>query len=419
MTATSGTIGRWQGAGLMATTLLGTGVFILPQMTIDIAGAGALLAWGLLTLAIIPIALVFARLGSKYAHAAGPAYFVEQAFGRLLGRAIGLCFLLIVPIGAPAAILMTMQFINALVPISGWVEVSCELAVLLLLLVVNLRGIQVSAKAQLLLTLAMAAVVIAMCLSGIIHPALDGGLQRADVEIPTMLKAFGIAFWSFLGIEAMTHLSADFRRPAQDLVPAMMTGTVLVGAIYLACSWLLLQTDTDAPVAMMGAFDTLLGGYGAAVIGGLGIASGLATVNVYSASVARLLCSFSEQGILPGWFKQRNQYQVPVRALAIVLLVMAGVIVINYVADVSLEQLLSWANGVFVGIYLLSMLAALKLLDKSARPLALFSSTVCLLLAYSLGSAMIYAIVLLVVLLVLLWWQQRIKQRRAPTQHPC
>ena len=32
-------IGRWQGAGLLTTTLLGTSVFILPQMTINTAGA--------------------------------------------------------------------------------------------------------------------------------------------------------------------------------------------------------------------------------------------------------------------------------------------------------------------------------------------------------------------------------------------
>ncbi len=68
----------------MATTLLGTGVFILPQMTVAKAGSGALLAWALLTLAIIPVTLVFARLASRFPHAAGPAYFVERAFGRTL-----------------------------------------------------------------------------------------------------------------------------------------------------------------------------------------------------------------------------------------------------------------------------------------------------------------------------------------------
>lgn len=66
----------------MATTLLGTGVFILPEMTIATAGSGALLAWILLTLAIIPVTLVFARLAGVFPHAAGPAYFVEKAFGR-------------------------------------------------------------------------------------------------------------------------------------------------------------------------------------------------------------------------------------------------------------------------------------------------------------------------------------------------
>ena len=51
-------IGRWQGAGLMATTLLGTGVFILPQMTLDIAGEGSIFSWFLL---IFKVSLLIAR----------------------------------------------------------------------------------------------------------------------------------------------------------------------------------------------------------------------------------------------------------------------------------------------------------------------------------------------------------------------
>jgi len=97
-------LGRWQGAGLLATTLLGTGVFILPQMTISIAGQSSLVSWLILTLAIIPVTLIFARLASLFPHAAGPAYFVEKAFGQIAGRSIGLIFLLIVPLGVPAAI---------------------------------------------------------------------------------------------------------------------------------------------------------------------------------------------------------------------------------------------------------------------------------------------------------------------------
>ncbi|MBO1272914.1 L-methionine/branched-chain amino acid transporter [Shewanella sp. 4t3-1-2LB] len=411
MNPTSGTIGRWQGAGLMATTLLGTGVFILPQMTVNMAGHGAMLAWALLTLAIIPITIVFAQLGARFPHAAGPAFFVEQAFGRVLGRAVGLSFLLIVPIGAPAAIMMTFQFFQVMVPIAGWGKLACELLVLLVLLGLNLRGIQVSAKAQFALTLCIVAVVVLMFGSGVSRATQYQAPQEV-LNIHGTLQAMGIAFWSFLGVETMTHLTTDFRNPRKDFTPAMMIGTLLVGAIYLVCTWLLLLVPSDAPLAMISAFDTLLGGYGTQIIGILGIASGLATTNVYAASVSRLLSSFSEQGITPRWFAPRNQHNVPVRALAFILSLMALVLLANFLTDTRLDQLISWANGVFVVIYLLSMLAAVRLLSKGYRPWAVLSSLMCLVLGVALGSAMVYAITLMVILLPLLWLQ--LKLRRPP-----
>ncbi|NDO74962.1 MULTISPECIES: L-methionine/branched-chain amino acid transporter [Shewanella] len=419
MNQVTGTIGRWQGAGLMATTLLGTGVFILPQMTVDKAGSGALLAWALLTLAIIPVTLVFARLASRFPHAAGPAYFVERAFGRTLGRTIGLSFLMAVPIGAPAAILMTFQFVNALIPVSGWVQVGCELLVLLGLWLLNLRGIQVSAKAQFALTLGIVAVVVMMFGAG---GAKTGELvsltAHSTPDYDGVMLAIGIAFWSFLGVEAMTHLANDFQRPDRDLIPAMVIGVILVGAVYLVCTLLLLLVEVDTKVAMIGAFDTLLGGYGAQVIGVLGIASGLAAVNVYAASVSRLLWSFSTEGILPAWFRERNSYQVPVRALSAVLGVMGLVIVLTYISGQQLEQLIAWSNGVFVVIYLLSMLAAIRLLSKRYLPLVLLSCALCVLLAFALGSAMAYALGLLCVLAVLLTLQRQWQKRQLPPVIP-
>jgi amino acid efflux transporter len=47
---TSHKLNLWQGAALLATTLLGTGVFILPQLTIAQAGPFASWAWLLLTM---------------------------------------------------------------------------------------------------------------------------------------------------------------------------------------------------------------------------------------------------------------------------------------------------------------------------------------------------------------------------------
>lgn len=391
----------------MATTLLGTGVFILPQMTIEKAQSGALVAWILLTLAIIPVALVFGRLASVFPHAAGPAYFVEKAFGRTAGRTIGLIFLLVVPMGAPAAILMTFQFVNALIPISGWSKVGVEVLVIFGLFLINLRGIQVSAKLQFGLTLCIVAVVMVLFGANSFQPGqLTTLASHGMPEMPTVMMAAGIAFWSFLGIEAMTHLADDFRRPQQDMIPAMMMGTILVGVIYVACTLLLLLVPTDKSVAMIGVFDQVLGGYGAQVIGILGIASGLATVNVYAASAARLVWSFSCEGILPRFFAVKNAHGVPIRALAALLSVMASVIVLTYISGQELEHLIAWSNSVFVVIYLMAMLAAAKLLPRHNWPLVALGCVFCVVLAFALGASMSYVLVLILVVAPFLWWQK-------------
>ncbi|MGF1764324.1 L-methionine/branched-chain amino acid transporter [Aliivibrio kagoshimensis] len=409
-----GTIGRWQGAGLIATTLLGTGVFILPQMTIASSGSGALFAWAILTLAIIPVTFVFGRLASVFPHAGGPAYFVEKAFGRIIGRTIGLSFLLVIPFGAPVAIIITFQFINELVPMTGIKELSVELGLIALIFILNIKGIQVSAKLQFALTMAIVAIVLVLFGAVGINSGSLSSLSFEEISHESaVFRAVGIAFWSFLGVEAITHLANDFKRPDRDMIPAMLIGVTVVGMIYLACTLLLLLVPTDAPLAMVEVFDRLLGGYGAEVIGILGISAGVATVNVYTASAARLMWSFSSEGVLPRYFSTRNRHNVPVRALNAQLIGMSIVLIFTFFSGQDLEELINWNNGVFVFIYLAAMLSAIKLLNKRYLPLIFISCLFCMLLAYSIGWDMIFSIILFSVIAPFIWWQQSVLDRRA------
>ncbi|MBM7072789.1 L-methionine/branched-chain amino acid transporter [Shewanella sp. 202IG2-18] len=408
------TIGRWQGAGLMATTLLGTGVFILPQMTVDVAGKGALWAWLALTVTIIPVTLIFGKLASVYPHAAGPAYFVEKAFGRTMGRTMGLIFLLVVPVGSPAAILMTFQFVDSLFHVSGFGQLLLQLVLVFGLFIVGRQGLQVSAKMQFALTLAVVTIVVMLFGAGTTNTAKFVSLDtHAAPEFSLMLVAAGIAFWSFLGIEAMTHLADDFESPEKDMLPAMMIGVVLVGVVYVACTLLLLLVPTDESLAMIGVFNQLLGGYGQQIIGILGITSGLATVNVYSASAARLTRSFSQEGILPSWFNKVNERKVPERAMNVILLVMASVLILTYVFEQDLEQLISWSNGVFVIIYLMAMLSAVKLLSKKYLPWVIVGCGFCIAMGMALGVNMAYAFLLTAAVIPFLWWQKHYLYRKS------
>ncbi|MDE3273717.1 L-methionine/branched-chain amino acid transporter [Pseudoalteromonas sp. G4] len=398
-------IGRWQGAGMMATTLLGTGVFILPQLTVEMSGSNAVFAWLLLTIGLLPMTYIFGKLSSIHPHSRGPAYFVEKAFGETAGRVIGLMFLLVVPIGTPAAVIMTFQFVQGMIAIDGFHLLIAELSALAGLYLLNRKGIHVSAKLQFLLTLLIVAIVMVLFASSTGQPnRINPTFESFDNN--AVFQAAGLAFWSFLGVEAMSHLANEFKRPNKDVIPAMIIGSVLVGIIYIASTLLVLNHPNDAKLAIVGVFDTYFSS-GSYIIGILGVAGGLATINVYTASLAKLVASFAEQGVLPRVLAQSNQQNVPQRALSTVLSIMALVLVITHFTGQDLEDLINWVNGVFAVIYLATMASAWVLLTSKHRLSIMLGFLACFGLVFGIGPHMFYAILLIAILLPIVKWQKR------------
>ncbi|AJQ92979.1 L-methionine/branched-chain amino acid transporter [Gynuella sunshinyii] len=385
-------IGRWQGIGLLVTTMLGTGVFVLPQLTLQQAGSLALWSWGLLVIAMLPITWVFAILGQHYPHAGGPAQFVEQAFSPHQGRIIGLLFLLLVPIGAPAAIELTMEFVKLMIPVTATNQLLVELLLVVTILLLNWRGIRASGIWQTALTVSMLVIVVVLLI--LHHPATSMPvLVESTDHADAMVAAFGLAMWSFIGIETMTHLVNDFKNPDRDFQFAMITGLLLVGLIYLGCTWLLLSVPIADGLSMSVVMDEVFGAGGRWIIGIIGTLSGLATVNVYMASISRLMWSLSQQGVLPKSLSRLNRHQIPGNALISQTLIIAMVLIMSGMLQLHYDVLIRWTNGVIVVIYLMSMISAWRLLPKYRLP-ALAGGLVCLLFAWSLGLYMLYALLL-------------------------
>lgn len=409
-------IGRLQGAGLLATTLLGTGVFILPSLTLATAGSSAVWMWLLLTVLAVPITFVFGRLAGTLPHAGGPAHFVQVGFGAAAGRVTGLLFLLVVPVGAAAALWMAWSFIEAWYSPQSWQALLGQYSFLVLFYLLNRIGFQLSARLQLGLTLAIAATVVLLALVALPQLTFSMPPLPTGSDTDAITSAIALGFWSFLGVEAMTHLAQDFRDPQRDMVPALMLGLAVVGVLYLVCTWLLWQlSPTPAqPLSMAAVCGQVLGPYGGWLIAALGLASSLAGVNVYTASVARLCGSFAEQGVLPRYFAAKNQHQVPERALVLMLVLMAVLITAATCSGQQLADLISWVNGVFAFIYLAAMAAAVRLLPLSAKPLALLALGLCAIVVWTLGASMSYALVLVCVATPLVLWQQQRQRSHQP-----
>lgn len=234
-------LGLVQGVILLTTSLLGTGVFALPELAALAAGDISLWAWPLLIILIFPIAIVFAVLGRHFPHAGGVAHFVGMAFGPRLQRVISWLFLSVIPVSFPAALHIAVGFGRALF---GWQSEQLlfgELGTLGLLWFMGSRGASSSANLQAIIAGLIIALIAAILWKGAIKPADITFPAANEITFSRLCTATAIMFWGFVGIEAFTHLSSEFKNPERDFPRALIIGLMLAGSIYWTCTAVVLH----------------------------------------------------------------------------------------------------------------------------------------------------------------------------------
>ncbi|MCA2417915.1 amino acid permease, partial [Vibrio chemaguriensis] len=166
------------GIAQLSTTLMGTGLFMIPAIAAGIAGHFSLWAWVLLFIAICPIALTFAQLGKRYPNAGGTAFFVRQAFNSRLESSVAWLFVSVIPVGVPAAIALAAGFLQQLLPTPINNHLFAQVLTVFLLILVNLLGTKSSGRLQTIIALSVFALVGAFL--------FKGEINSADLSMPTL-----------------------------------------------------------------------------------------------------------------------------------------------------------------------------------------------------------------------------------------
>lgn len=395
-----------QGVGLLATSLLGTGIFIVPAAAASLAGSASLWAWPLLTLLVLPVALTFACLGQRFPHAGGAPALIGRAFGLSMERSVALLFLAVIPVGLPAALKMTSGFWHALYEISPAEDMAIQLATLGVMLFLGQRPARASGQVQTAIAVVIIATVASFWWFGNLPASTQPVLPTDAVIWLAIPPALALMFWCFVGLEAFTHLGEEFKNSRRDFPLALMLGVLLAGAVYWACSVAVVSFgtfgDQQANGASLPQLVGLLWGdqwrWLAALIGYLAC---FASINIYLQGFARLLWSLADEGKLPAALAQRNRHGVPARAFNLVVLACAIFALLGWRWGLDIETLMRYANGNFVVVYLLSMAAGCVLLQGFARVLAAIATALCALVLLLLGLQMFYALGILGVFLLL------------------
>ncbi|WP_414165121.1 L-methionine/branched-chain amino acid transporter [Superficieibacter sp. BNK-5] len=395
-------LGLAQGVGLLSTSLLGTGVFAVPALAALVAGDNSLWAWPVLIVLVFPIAIVFAILGRHFPSAGGVAHFVGMAFGPRLERVTGWLFLSVIPVGLPAALHIAAGFWQAMFGWYGWQLLIAELITLALIWFIGTRGAGSSANLQSLVALLIVALIVAIWWFGDIPLAQIPFPAPQDIQAPALFSALAVMFWCFVGLEAFAHLASEFKHPERDFPRALMIGLLLAGTVYWACTVVVLHfnaygEDRAAAASLPAIVVQLFGVKAQWVACIIGYLACFASLNIYIQSFARLV--WSQALYKPhSPLARLSKKQLPINALNAVLGCCVICTIAIYGLQINLDALIVYANGIFIIIYLLCMLAGCRLLKGRYRALAVIGSLLCLLLLAMVGWKSLYAIIVLAAL---------------------
>ncbi|MDA0120712.1 L-methionine/branched-chain amino acid transporter [Vibrio sp. T11.5] len=406
------------GIGQLSTTLLGTGLFMVPAIAAGIAGSLSLWAWLILFVAICPIALTFAQLGKRYPNAGGTAHFVRQAFDKRLEKSVAWLFVSVIPVGVPAAVALAAGFLQQLLPEALNSSIFAQLLTVLLLIAVNLAGTKSSGRLQTLIALSIFTLVAAFW--------WKGDVGAPDLTMPELTSestwsigaALAVMFWCFVGIEAFAHMGEEFKNPQRDFPIAIIIGCFVAGAIYWACSVVILKfgaygsSEFDS-ASIPWLSEMLFGEQLKLLISVLGFAACFASVNLYTQSLSRMVWSQAREYKPQSALARVSVRGVPANATLAVGVVLILSCLVGEISGLDLEFFLKLANGIFVLVYLLAMLSACKLLTGISQWLAGLSLLICTGVFICLGWSMLYAIAVFALLSLPWGKRQTLEQRQA------
>ncbi len=323
--------------------IIGTGIFVngyLVARALDTPPL-VLAAWVAGGVVAIVGALAYAELGQQQPEAGGPYVYLRDAWHPAVGFLYGWSLLLMIETGAMAAVALNFaRYASRLVGQPETALVPIAIVAIVLLTVINFIGIKPGSRVvNASVVLKMGALGVLIAFAWWAAPAADWwSAGRAD-DTPSGALAFGAALipilFTYGGWQKANTVAEELRDPQRDMPRALITGTLLVTAVYLLANTAYLRTlglaglaATETPAADVAG--QWLGASGAKFISATIAVSTFGFLNLQILAAPRVYFAMARDGaFVPALAKLHPKFQTPGTAIvmqsawAIVLLITA------------------------------------------------------------------------------------------------
>jgi ethanolamine permease len=289
---------------------------------------GTVLMAGMYTCMIFTIA----ELSAALPHAGGFFSFTRNAFGPTGGFICGLTDTIEYVLTPAVIVYFIGGYMDKLVP--GVPAPVWWIVFYVVFVGINIRGVELTLKVGLLVTLAALAVLIVFYVSAVVTGAFSWELLFRDAEgskvgwFPSggsgIIATLPFAIWFYLAIEQLPLAAEESHDAAKDMPKALILGiaTLLVLSLFT----LVLNSGVGKGAGAIGASDAPLG-VGFEAVFGISPASHIFTLIALTGLVAsfhtiiyaygRVLFALSRAGYIPRWISITGASHTPVNALVL------------------------------------------------------------------------------------------------------
>ena len=350
---------------IVINSIMGTGIFFLPALGAQKAGAASLLSWAILSFFAIYISMCFGELCSMFPTSGGVYEYCKHSYGRLASFIVG--WLTLIGGNITIAMLIIGAISYLLPPKMPQLQLFIMLLSVLLLLVFNIvayRGMKTSAIMLVTFSFITLGTIAALLIPSFFSFKASNFVPFFNYEAPMIFIAIFFIAETFFGWEAPTFLAGETKDGHRVVPRALVHGTIIICIISLAFVFFSMGTlgwqqlgESHAPLSDLANFH--FGEIGKTIFMLLTYLAIIGSVADWVVSSPRLILSMAKDKLfLPQFGLIHKKFNTPSRAI---ILQCALSIIFVFIGLGSYETLLHLLVPILIIMYSLVILSVVIL----------------------------------------------------------
>lgn len=365
-----------RGIAVSVSMIVGSGLLVLPGLAYASVGSGAVFAWLAAATVVLPLLLVFARLGASFPNAGGIIGFARAAFGRMGAAATAYLLLGATAFGGAAMAITGGNYVAVLIG-QPKADVPAAVCYLLIVAVLNAQGSQLAGGLQMVVTTLLVLLIALVAAVPFLAPGFRlPGTVTAPAHWMDLVPAVGLVFFAFTGWELVASTTEEYHRPKRDLPIVVAVSFVVIAVLYIgvatAVQMSLDRSDplvSRAPVAAV--LQQVLGGAAGRAAAALGALIVFATLMGGTWATSRIVFATAREGLLPTRLTRLNSGNgAPTIAIVVSVLMFGAVVGAHAFHLFTLNQVFQLSAVNFIVGYVMTTAAYGRLFPRW-RPLLL------------------------------------------------